>query len=211
MFTITIFVLLGVVTNVAVAWACALTFPLQFESSGNICQEDMNWLRAHHLPVDWDDKSSPIGWVSEFEPFVMDSASFGIFERVFVGPPWLNSRGGGVPPAVQTRAGWPCMSFYADQFTRDADNDLWEYRYSITRERFDTLGLYARIVFPVLPIWPGFAINTMFYGGVPWLLVCGPFEFRRYRRRKRGLCVHCAYPIGMSDVCTECGRAVARQ
>ena len=64
---------------------------------------------------------------------------------------------------------------------------------------------------PLGPIWSGFAINTMLYGGVPWLLLCGPFELRRYRRRKRGLCVYCAYPIGTSDVCTECGRAVAHR
>jgi hypothetical protein len=33
-------------------------------------------------------------------------------------------------------------------------------------------------------------------------------EARVEQRIKRGLCPACAYPIGASDVCTECGRAL---
>ena len=33
---------------------------------------------------------------------------------------------------------------------------------------------------------------------------------RRTRRRRRGQCEKCAYPIGVSPVCTECGAAVVR-
>jgi len=33
---------------------------------------------------------------------------------------------------------------------------------------------------------------------------------RNKRRRRRGLCENCAYPIGASEVCTECGEAVLR-
>ena len=36
-------------------------------------------------------------------------------------------------------------------------------------------------------IWPGFAINTIFYAAILWLLVCGPFALRRHIRHKRGL------------------------
>jgi hypothetical protein len=61
---------------------------------------------------------------------------------------------------------------------------------------------------PVRPIWPGFAINTLFYAGILWLLFAAPFALRRRRRIKRGLCPKCAYPIGTSNVCTECGAAV---
>ena len=51
----------------------------------------------------------------------------------------------------------------------------------------------------------GFAINTLFYAGVLWVLFCGPFALRRMIRRRRGQCPACAYPIGQSPVCTECG------
>ena len=67
----------------------------------------------------------------------------------------------------------------------------------------------VRRVHPLRPIWPGFAVNTLFYAAVFWLLICGPFVPRRlirHLRRRRGHCPACAYPMGESDTCTECGR-----
>jgi hypothetical protein len=62
--------------------------------------------------------------------------------------------------------------------------------------------------YPYAPIWPGFAINTMFYAFVIWMLFAVPAALRRKRRRARGLCPKCAYPVGTSVVCTECGAAL---
>ena len=61
---------------------------------------------------------------------------------------------------------------------------------------------------PLRPVWPGFAINTIFYATILWVLFAAPFQFRRYRRIKHGQCPACAYPVGSSDVCTECGKPV---
>jgi hypothetical protein len=61
------------------------------------------------------------------------------------------------------------------------------------------------------PLLPGFAINTLYYAAILWLLVGLPvaaFALRRRRRIKRGLCPTCAYPVGASDTCTECGKRV---
>ena len=63
---------------------------------------------------------------------------------------------------------------------------------------------------PLRPIWPGFAINTLFYAAILWLLFAAPGRVRRWRRVRRGLCAKCAYPVGTSDVCTECGASVRR-
>jgi hypothetical protein len=63
-------------------------------------------------------------------------------------------------------------------------------------------------VLPYLPLWPGIAINTIFYALILWLLFFAPFAWRRRRRLKRGLCPACAYPVGGSPVCTECGTTV---
>ena len=60
-------------------------------------------------------------------------------------------------------------------------------------------------ILPLDPIWPGFAVNTLFYAAVLWLLIPGPFVLRRFIRMKRGLCPKCAYPMGEAAVCTECG------
>ena len=61
---------------------------------------------------------------------------------------------------------------------------------------------------PVGPIWPGFAINTIFYAAIAWLPFASLRRIPRQRRIKRGLCPSCAYPIGASDVCTECGETI---
>ncbi len=61
---------------------------------------------------------------------------------------------------------------------------------------------------PLQPVWLGFSVNTLLYAGILWLL--GPFAFRRFLRVRRGLCPKCAYPMGESSVCTECGGALAK-
>ena len=35
---------------------------------------------------------------------------------------------------------------------------------------------------PLRPIWPGFAVNTLFYAALLWLLIPGPFVLRRFIR-----------------------------
>ena len=58
---------------------------------------------------------------------------------------------------------------------------------------------------PIRPLGIGFAINTLFYATLLWLLICGPFILRRLVRVKRGLCPRGAYTMGESAVCSECG------
>jgi len=62
---------------------------------------------------------------------------------------------------------------------------------------------------PVSPIWPGFAVNTVFYAVVLWLLIRGPFVARRQIRRWRGRCIKCGYDLrgapALGSGCPECG------
>ncbi len=66
-------------------------------------------------------------------------------------------------------------------------------------------------ILPLHAIWPGFAVNTLFYAGILWLLIPGPFALRRLIRRRRGLCPKCAYPMGESAVCSECGNELPKR
>ncbi len=59
------------------------------------------------------------------------------------------------------------------------------------------------------PLWLGFALHAAFYAAILWLLILGPFILRRFVRVKRGLCPACAYPMGGSTICTECGRELS--
>ena len=67
--------------------------------------------------------------------------------------------------------------------------------------------LYTTKALPLRPIWPGFAINTVFYAAILWLLAFGLFAARRVIRRKRGLCLKCGYDLrgAEHEVCPECG------
>jgi len=64
---------------------------------------------------------------------------------------------------------------------------------------------FYAIALPCLPIWPGFAINTIFYAMILWGLFATPGMIRRRWRVRRGKCPACGYPVGTSAVCTECG------
>ncbi len=66
---------------------------------------------------------------------------------------------------------------------------------------------------PLRPIWVGFAINSVFYASVLWMLMLCPHTLRRVIRRKRGWCVECGYDLrgasggnsGGGGACPECG------
>lgn len=80
------------------------------------------------------------------------------------------------------------------------------------REQRAWFGSYGRPahVYPITPLPLGFAVNTILYAGLIGLVLLISPAARRRRRRQRGLCVWCAYPIGVSPVCTECGAAIGR-
>jgi len=104
----------------------------------------------------------------------------------------------GYIPPTQGASG----SLFANQVTQGYAEAGWPMR-ALSSEWHGII-----VSLPQRPIWPGFAINTLFYATILWLLIAFPFTLRRWRRVRRGLCVKCAYPVGASDVCTECGAAV---
>jgi hypothetical protein len=61
--------------------------------------------------------------------------------------------------------------------------------------------------FPILPVWPGFVVNTAFYAGVAWSLRWGLLAVRRRWLRHTGRCMQCGYNLSgvVSEVCPECG------
>ena len=47
----------------------------------------------------------------------------------------------------------------------------------------------------ILPIWPGLAINTVFYAALLWIVTLGPGTARRFIRDKPGLCIKSGYDL----------------
>lgn len=69
-----------------------------------------------------------------------------------------------------------------------------------------------RFALPLLPIWPGFLLNTIFYAMLLFALIRTPRAVRRARRRRRGRCAACGYNrkgLEAAAVCPECGAAGA--
>jgi predicted RNA-binding Zn-ribbon protein involved in translation (DUF1610 family) len=59
----------------------------------------------------------------------------------------------------------------------------------------------------------GFAINTIFYAAIVWMLFAGPGAVRRRVRIKRGQCASCGYSLreSVSEKCPECGATLKQK
>jgi hypothetical protein len=87
---------------------------------------------------------------------------------------------------LDLKAGWPCAAAV------------------VTRPQFPvwTTGGQTR----VMVLWPGFALDTVFYGAIVFLLWSAPGFVRQRRRTRRGACVRCGYDLaGTAGPCPECG------
>ncbi len=210
---IALFLLLGAVVNVAVAWAILVTkdwktvFPIEWRQRNSHCPREVpeRWPRA---------------------PGYLDGGSFGVFVQTYAA-----SRDSGRTSESFSldvgRAGWPMVSLIWEiwseavfhepnspvpftEIDEGHPNPTWWLSgipaQLSTRDR--GYGTRVRNHLPVRPIGPGFLANTLFYAAILWLVIPGPFVLRRFLRLRRGLCPACAYPMGESSVCTECGGAV---
>ena len=71
--------------------------------------------------------------------------------------------------------------------------------------RLPPVGLQSEAFLAANLLALGLTINIVFYGAVLWTLFVAPGVVKRTIRRRRDLCPACAYPIGTSQMCTECG------
>ncbi|MDY7109169.1 MAG: hypothetical protein SYC29_11095 [Planctomycetota bacterium] len=120
--------------------------------------------------------------------------------------------GTGVFIKAEQGCGWPRFSLWSALAARPAEDTPQAYVASPMASISLDSGppSYPRTshrALPVRPIWPGFAINTLFYAIVLWLLIPGPFVLRRVIRIKRGRCPKCGYDLrhALSGGCPECG------
>jgi hypothetical protein len=59
---------------------------------------------------------------------------------------------------------------------------------------------------PLMPVWPGFAVNTLLYGAFAGLVLFAPGATRRMLRHRRGACIGCGYDLAGLGRCPECGK-----
>lgn len=112
--------------------------------------------------------------------------------------------------ATSVRCGWPCASL--SMYTLEESGSGSPGRDAVKRGQWEINGVmvgWKPLVLPTAPLWRGFIPNTLIYSAATWTLWSIVPLTRRWRRRKRGLCVGCGYDLrGLADgaVCPECGR-----
>jgi hypothetical protein len=95
---------------------------------------------------------------------------------------------------LRVEGGWPAHAMRFDMAPLaggPAGHDGWQ--------------IGKRTVIPRNLLWPGFALDTAFYGTLAFLLWSAPGFVKRTRRRRRRLCVACGYELRGMQKCPECG------
>ena len=204
LFKLVLFLLLGAIVNVTVAWGCTLG--------------SKRYLHSMHSHPAWSTRhvvehegwmlytQTRIGTVRAIalRPYTKSAATTvpaGSFPRwcsIRDLPPLRHAswvRKGMVARLSEWAYGWPCVSMW---YQFEGDDGLWPESSSV---------YLAGRHLPIKIVWFGFVVNSLFYAGVLCLLMCGSFALRRFMRRKRGLCVACGYELrgDFSAGCPECG------
>ncbi|MCH8824252.1 MAG: hypothetical protein IH984_12205 [Planctomycetes bacterium] len=196
LFKLVLFFLLGAIVNVAVAWGSSVF--IGFE-------ETINYIRAHRRsPVStWNIETFHrisafrVKWFRSRKLTPKVYYSVGPLPEDLV-PTWIRYD----PELNENRRmefwdaearGWPLLVLWSKAATWYEALDGTSHRLPIEGGIELSLSPFAGSmaiipkVLPLRPIWPGFAINTIFYAAIVWLMWLSPFAARRIIRHKRNL------------------------
>jgi hypothetical protein len=153
--------------------------------------------------LDFDDKAMPLMILTPGQTLEGDAltstATLKTLPAFLAIEPWKNSSGWPMRSMccwVENLGGYPSSNATS---TRGPLRLVWGWNPFKVR-----LGPDAKVL-PLRPIWSGFIINTIFYAVLVASLVSAFQKLRSRRRMRKRLCPRCAYPVGASPVCTECG------
>ena len=215
--TMALLLLLGVSTNLLLAWLCVL----------------LNGERLHRAMSVQDAEAAAIGWLwpvantwpepnraNRFTAFGFEQLNVACEEPV---PPAMMSPG--MHPwwsphsTTRERAGIPFLAFEARSIVPQSPAELaqiqgglwsrmaWHYDHGYWVSFRNSL----TCTLPLRPVWPGFALNCLIFS-IGWALVLPvPRKLRCQRRRSLQLCVNCRYSVKGLDRCPECGTEVHRK
>ena len=202
LFKLVLFLLIGAIVNVAVAWGLARFAPATLDRTRNSFDKARAW--AVDKGVSDPDVSLYYGmgirWVVVHKQ-VGTTLSYGVEYPV------IDYAG------MVVHAGWPFVAMYEQSWIDDTTSPSYKriHRTSIGLSS-ETQG-FAPVITPLRPLplqpaMPGFLINTVIYATLLWLLALIPFTARRLIRRKLGRCIKCGYDLRghtSGGGCPECG------
>lgn len=226
--------LLGAIMNALVAVACSLWVPIrEYVALGaNVAlppSQEMPRSIRRHLPKEWiGATAAPQRHVHEY---TSRHEAFGV---LFLESDFkvTTQEDGGFREVLDERtllwveAGWPrrsLASFVVIQpvpsvpFNWSIDPIPWNHGINPPKQlhaqglldlQTDSGAIFRRGTsrpLPLMPIYSGLLVNSLFYAGCVFVLLQAPREVRRFRRARRGLCVQCAYELRDLTTCPECG------
>ena len=184
------FLLLGAIVNVAVAWGCVM---IGWNSV-------VEWIYFDDSRLDEAARrlghSDGFGLTHVAAVLEMDTCTGATQMRLIYGSePFCVDRG--------VLAGLPLISLVG---TQRQQNYITVAHGGILQPAFLDPGYNC---LPVVPLWPGFAINTIFYAAILWLLWIAPGRIRRIVRVRGHRCPACGFIIApntcANGLCSECG------
>ena len=207
LFKLVVFLLLGAIVNVAVAWGCAAWSAPLYSGSLEVTSRKI--------------ADNVFEGVTRLRVFGHTRVNYGTFSDLVVGKTaaqmtqivWLPGDN-----YSETRAGWPLRTLRCRNLAVIEMGGM----ISITINTNTANPIEGGIVLssfpigspaqswralPYQPIWTGVVVNTILYAPLVWLLTVGPFTARRMIRRRRGHCIKCCYDLrgDFSVGCPECG------
>jgi len=202
-----VFLLLGAVVNVAVAWSAAvLTTPPP--APAQVCDQPGTSFRevivrrgrmatmvvTNQVRTRWEEPG-----VIACDGIVPDWSLANVDRRADVGRSWPCDNW---VMLVERAWGWPYPSLR--MWSCEMRGYIW------VRHHHSALvlsGNFRDYLFPLRPIWPGLVLDSTMYAGLGWACVASVMAGRRRWRRGRGRCPTCGYDLRgeVEQGCSECG------
>lgn len=197
---------LGAAINIALAWGLVLRFgvPTSLPQRQHVEGKDIAWMKS--VPAHWPAAANSWGrtrwWCCTIEDQLIVPEVKDLAERHVGGSHWVRVMGWGWP-----RASVGVVWMREEPITLDAAGMPHRepgLRGGLPMPKFAQRGPWADRL-PVMPMWPGFAVNTLMYGAIAGAALFGPGMVRRTLRRRRGGCTACGYDLAGLRLCPECG------
>lgn len=202
--TLALFLVLGAIVNIAVAWGLQSVFGSRY-TSPDLAYRYRGWEIWHFTGFGFTEAGLVIGGNEQYVRSLPERLPpyWSRLQRV---EPYRR-----IDPVLllsDLAYGWPLRSLW---YEFDAERS-WT-RPGILSQH--VAGCLSVGNLAMRPIWLGFALNTLFYAAILFTLIRGRLVARRALRRRHGLCVACGYDLrghghhhgNGAATCPECGMA----
>lgn len=195
-------IVFGLLSNIAIAWVISLNYPGAHTATES--ESTLRWVA--NTPSNWPDtpnysylyRSRGVKEYFQFRSSDNPNDSVDILGYI-----------------ERTAFGWPLVSmdwtwFYSrhPDFLRDAE----ESGTLVRGVRFQVAGYTPyRGTLPLHPNFPGFIVNTIFWGVLFWVILACLGLLLRRRRVRKGHCPNCNYQLAGLTSCPECGTQSTRE